>query len=48
MNKEGRQICELEDNFVSLIDKFICIISQINFGAEKLPRLSRNGPRVPK
>ena len=51
MNKEEREICELEDNFVSLIHKFIVsfpkLISEIN-----LPKSYRDfretDPRVPK
>ena len=48
MNKEEREICELEDNFVSLIHKFIVSFPKFISGPKSYRDFRETDPRVPK
>ena len=48
MNKEERETFELEDNFVSLIDKFIVSFSKLISGPNSYRDFRETDPRVPK
>ena len=46
MNKEEREICELEDNFVSLIDKFIVSFPKLISGPKSYRDFRETDPRT--
>ena len=48
MNKEERETCELEDNFVSLIHKFIVSFPKLISGPKSYRDFRETDPRVPK
>ena len=48
MNKEEREICELEHNFVSLIHKFIVSFPKLISRPKSYRDFRETDPRVPK